>query len=193
MSTAKIKPEQLGLDPVLRSKLTELQEEGFEIWRRFDVEVRQDEWHPFVPVDYEEVLKMLVQLRAPGLKFLEWGCATGVITIMADLLGYEAYGIELDGSLVTIARTLADKYGSNAQFAEGSFLPTGYEYRAADGDKRLGTIGHGRSGYLELNHPLEDFDVVYGYPWDGEADIMFDVMKRYGRADARLLIYGHQW
>jgi hypothetical protein len=173
-----------SLDPELRRKLTELEDEGFELWRRFDIEVRQNEWHPFVPVEYEKVLKVLLELRGPNRKFLEWGSANGVITIMADLLGFEAYGIELDGDLVASARKLAAKYGSNARFAEGSFLPAGYRWRAHDGDTRLGTVGDGRSGYLELKMPLDEFDIVYGYPWDGEAEIMRDIFKRHGRADA---------
>jgi hypothetical protein len=44
------------------------------------------------------------------------------------------------------------------------------------------------SGYRELGHSLEDFDVVFGYPWDGEAPLMLDLMQRYGRADATLLL-----
>lgn len=180
-----------SLDPALQRKLAELQEEGFEIWRRFDIEARSKEWHPFVPVDYDKALQTLLRVRGPNLRFLEWGSATGVIAIMADLLGFEAYGIEIDGSLVATARWLADKYGSKARFAEGSFLPTGYEWRAPDGDTRLGTVGSGRSGYLELKIPLDEFDIVYGYPWDGEAEIMRDVMKRYGRPDAIFLLEGH--
>jgi hypothetical protein len=179
-----------GLDPELRRKLAELQDEGFEIWQRFDIEVRQNEWHPFVPVEYEKVLHELLELRGPNRKFLEWGSATGVIAIMADLLGFEAYGIEIDADLVAIARQLAVKYGSGARFVAGSFLPTGYRWRGRDGDKRLGTVGEGRSGYLELKLPLDEFDIVYGYPWDGEADMMRDLMKRYGRPDAILLLQG---
>lgn len=178
----------MQLDFALAEKLTALQDEGFEIWRRFDVEVRQHQWHPFVPVEYDDVLQRLLELRAPGRKFLEWGSATGVITIMADLLGFDAVGIELDADLVAIARELAARYDSNAQFAVGSFLPTGYEWKASDGDNRLGTIGHGPSGYLALGRPLDDFDIVYAYPWDGEEAIFRDVMKRYARPDAVLLM-----
>jgi hypothetical protein len=175
------------IDAKLQRKITDLQDEGFEIWRRFDQEVRQENWHPFVPVEYDDALQMLLSVRRPNLRFLEWGSATGVITIMADLLGFDAHGIEIDGGLVAIARELAAKYESKAVFAEGSFLPAGYNWRAQDGDHRMGTIEIGRSGYIELGHPLEDFDVVYGYPWDGESAIMRDVMKRYGRADAIFL------
>jgi len=186
VATAQEQP----LDPALRARLSALSEEGWEIWQRFDVEVRQDQWHPFVPADYDHVLQALLRLRAPGLRFLEWGSATGVITIMADMLGYEAYGIELDGKLVHVARELAERFDSQARFAAGSFLPAGYRYRSRTGDDRIGTIGYGQSGYRELEHPLEDFDVVYGYPWHGEEAMMLDLMRTYGGAGARLMLHG---
>jgi hypothetical protein len=178
------------VSPALLSRLEQLQDEGHELWRRFDVEVRQQTWHPFVPADYGKVLPTLIELRATGASFLEWGSGNGVITIMADLLGYEACGIELDSGLVDEARSLAARFRSGARFAEGSFLPAGYEYRDPTGDRRTGTIGVGQSGYLELGRPLEDFDLVYGYPWGGEESVMHDVMKKYGGREARLLMHG---
>lgn len=183
--------EYENLDPALKSKLTALIEEGRDIAYTFDLEVRQKNWHPFVAADYDVVLRRLLPMREPGLRFLECGSATGVITIIADLLGFDACGIEIDGDLVKIARKLAEKYGSGAQFAAGSFLPTGYEYRDSTGDHRTGTLGgQAESGYLLLGRPLEDFDVVFAYPWDGEAAVIEDLMKRYGGKDARLLLHG---
>jgi hypothetical protein len=177
------------LDPALRSRLEELCEEGWDRWERFDREVRQDQFHPFVAADYQVVLDTLVPLVGPGLKFLEWGSATGVISILADVLGFEACGIELDERLVQEARELARRKSSKARFAVGSFLPTGYRWGRRTGDARLGTIGQGPSGYLELGIPLDDFDVVFAYPWSGEEPIMLDLMSEYGRADALLLLY----
>jgi hypothetical protein len=178
------------LSPRLHSRIQLLLDEGWAIWQRFDLEVRQSDWHPFVPADYERVLEALLRLRTPGARFLEWGSATGVVAIMADMLGFEAFGIELDAGLVETARELASRHGSAARFAAGSFLPAGYRWRPKGGDARLATIGQGMSAYPELGHPLEDFDVVYGYPWSGEEPIMRDVMASYGRRDALLLIHG---
>ena len=188
MSTPGAPPSAIALDPALRARLHAVAEEGRDFFDRFDLEVRQEHFHPFVPADYENVLAALLPLRAPGLRFLEWGSATGVITIMADLLGFEAYGIELDPRLVETARELALRHGSGARFAAGSFLPAGYRYRPRSGDSRLGTIGDGESGYRALGHPLDDFDVVYGYPWGGEEPMMLDLMRAYGSPDARLLL-----
>lgn len=176
------------IEPALRARLDALLDEGWELCARFDADVRQKGFHPFIPADYEEVLAALLPFRAPGVRFLEWGSGNGVITIMADLLGFEAFGIELDGDLVAQARALAQRTGSAARFAAGSFLPAGYRLNRGSEKDRLGTIGTGPSGYVELGIPLDEFDLVFGYPWSGEEPIMLDLMSRYGRADARLLL-----
>ena len=151
--------------------------------------MRQHAFHPFVASDYWVVLDALRAVVRPGLKFLEWGSAMGVITILADALGFEAYGIELDEQLVREARVLARSNTSGARLAAGSLLPTGYRWGRRTGDGRLGTIGQGASGYLELGIPLDDFDVVFAYPWTGEEPIMLDLMREYGRRDALLLLH----
>ena len=183
-------PHLAGVDDALRARLAAVIDDGREIWQRFDRVVRRRDFHPFVPADYDEVLGGLLSVRAPGVRFLEWGSATGVITILADLLGFEAYGIELDPRLVDVARALAARHGSKARFAAGSLFPAGYRYRGRDGDARTGTLGDGVSAYRALGHPLIDFDVVYGYPWDGEEPVMHDVMRRYAAPGARLMLVG---
>lgn len=173
----------------LDGRLDALIADGWAIWERFDRPDRATEFHPFVPADYDVVRAALLRLRAPGQRFLEWGSATGIIAIMADLMGFEAFGIELDGSLVAIAREVAARHGSAARFVVGSLLPAGYRWRGRDGDSRRGTIGDAISGYGELGHSLDDFDILFGYPWDGEAELMRDLMQQFGRRDALLLLY----
>ncbi len=176
-------------DDALDRRLDALCEDGWEIWRRFDDTFRRRHFHPFVPADYDIARSVLSSLRAPGCRFLEWGSATGIITIMADMMGYDACGIEIDASLVATAHDVASRHGSAARFVVGSFLPSGYHFRTRDGDDRTGTIADGPSGYLKLGRALEDFDVVFAYPWGGEEAVMLDVMQQYGRSDARLLLY----
>ncbi len=177
------------IDPALRARLDALRTEGWALWERFDLEVRGREFHPFVAANYDLVLEALIAHRAAGQRFLELGSATGVVTIMADLLGFDACGIELDASLVATARTLAAKHGSNARFVAGSFIPTGFDWPPSAGAAWSETADTGRSAYLELGLALDDFDVVFAYPWGGEAAVMRDLMKRYGRADALLLLH----
>ena len=177
------------MDDLLRARMAALCAEGWEIWEQFDLDVRDHEFHPFVAAEYERVLVALLAQRGRGRRFLEWGSASGVITIMADLLGFEACGIELDADLVRTARALATRFDSQARFAAGSFVPSGYVWRPASGDGRIATIGDGASGYLELGLPLDEFDIVFGYPWGGEEPMMRDLMARYGRPGALLLLH----
>lgn len=177
-----------SLEPLLRERIEALQEEGRAIFDRFEREVRSAEFHPFKPADYRAVTRTLLAFRGRCRTFLEWGSATGVIAITADMLGFDASGIEIDASLVDTARDLARRYGSEARFAAGSLLPDGYEWRAPSGDPRLGTIERGEPGYPLLGRGLSDFDLVYGYPWTGEDGMMLDIMRRCGGEGARLLI-----
>ena len=179
------------MDAPLRARLDALIEEGLDVFDRFDREVRTRHFHPFIAADYERVLQRLIPLRCPGLKFLEWGSATGIVTIIADLLGFDAYGIELDAGLVATARDLANRHGSRARFVAGSFMPAGYRWKPSTADVgRHGTIGDGTSAYAELGYGLDDFDFVYAYPWTGEEPMMLDLMRCYGNEDARLLLNG---
>lgn len=177
------------MDAALRERIEAVCEEGRALWHGFDAEIRQDDWHPFVAADYDCIRGALLSLRRPGRRFLEWGSAMGVVTIMADLMGFDSFGIELDASLVRVARELAARSRSNARFAAGSFIPMGWEWKPRGGDARIGTLGQGPSGYLELGRALSDFDVVYAFPWTGEEPLMLDLMRCHGHEDARLLLH----
>jgi hypothetical protein len=172
----------------LLAQLDALHEEGRTIFEQFERDVRSAAFHPFKPANYTAMVDELLPFVGECRTFLEWGSATGVIAITADLLGFDACGIEIDADLVAVARDLARRHGSRARFAAGSLLPAGYEWRAPSGDPRLGTIEPGEPGYAELGMDLTDFDLVYGYPWSGESAMMYDIMQRCGANGARLLI-----
>lgn len=170
-------------------QLAALCAEGWSLFDEFDRRVRDRHFHSFVAADYEAVLAALRPLRKPETRFLEWGSATGVITIMADLLGFDAVGIEIDASLIRTSRDLAMRYGSKATFVEGSFLPTGYSWRSPVGNAVSWTTVSGPSAYVAMGAAMDEFDVVFGYPWGGEAPMMLDLMRRYGREKALLVLY----
>jgi hypothetical protein len=192
VEASQVPNESPELGSALRARIDWVCEEGRAYWHRFDSQVRQNHWHPFVAADYDCVRTALQSLYVPGRRFLEWGSATGVITIVADLMGYDAYGIELDSSLVRVARDLAARAGSDARFAVGSFIPMGWKWRPRNADGRTGTIGHGRSGYLELGRPLSDFDIVYAFPWSGEESMLLDLFRCHGHEDACLLLHSSE-
>ena len=191
-ATASAEQLDARLDPRLAARLDALGDDSWELWATFDRTVRTSAFHAFVPANYDVVRAALLPLRAPGRRWLEWGSAIGTLTVMAALMGFDACGIELDAALVDTARDLAARHGAEARFVAGSFLPTGYEWRAPDGERRTGTLGVGPSGYLQLGRALDEFDIVFGYPWPGEAPLMCDLMQRYGRPNAVLLLYDDQ-
>jgi hypothetical protein len=149
----------------------------------------ETEFEGYVSADYRAVYEVLAELQGSVVTFLEWGSGLGVVAIMASLMGYEAYGIEAEPRLVRFADQLAGRYGSNAQFAEGSFIPDDFVWNPAIGDEVQRTNIDAASGYEELGLELRDFDLVYAYPWPDEHSLFHSIMREYGRKNALMLTY----
>ena len=160
--------------------------EAKQIW---DENERDFHFRDFIAADYERVYQALSLLREHAYTFLEWGSGLGVITCAAARLGYSAYGIEIDPKLVRNAQALAKKYDADAEFAFGSFIPDQYEWSAEFDDEFFRTVLDDHDAYGELDMDLEDFDLVYGYPWPGERLFFLDIMQRLGRRGALFMTY----
>ncbi len=144
----------------------------------------------FVAGDYSTIFRSLVQLRPRARTFLEWGSGLGVVTIMASRLGFEAYGIEHEPVLVALSRRLAEEHGPLARFATGNFIPGEYAWTGRHGDENFRTpFETCEPGYGELGMELEDFDLVYAYPWPDEQELYQDILEQCGHRRALLLSY----
>jgi hypothetical protein len=150
----------------------------------------------FVPSDFDVVYRGLAAIEsqrlATGRRFIEWGSGIGVITCLAESLGFDAVGIEIESQLVDIAETLAEEHGMSAQFARGSFLPPGSHPRLEMPDDVAWLTTHGPDGYEELDAEPDEFDVVFAYPWPGEEQVIFDIFSDCAAAGALLLTYHGQ-
>lgn len=146
-------------------------------------------FHGYVSADYLTVYESLARLRGSVLTVLEWGSGLGIVTIMASRMGFEACGIEVEPGLVEYSRSLAQKYGPRARFALGSFIPDDFEWRPGEGDDMHRTIIDTAAVYDELEMELRDFDLIYAYPWPNEHTLFHNIMRDFGRRDARLLSY----
>ena len=145
--------------------------------------------HLFVPCDQRDAYEALRRLRAQAATFLELGSGTGVVTILADLLGYEACGIEIDPWLVQRAVRLAEQFGSGATFAEGTFVPEQDQDQVEHLASGRITVTGGANAYEELGLELTDFDLLFAYPWPGEEDWLHTLVQRHARRGAILLTY----
>lgn len=160
--------------------------EAGEIWDRYE---NEREFRGFVAADYEAIYQVLVQLQGRVATVLEWGSGLGVITIMASGLGFDACGIEIEPELVDLSRDLAGKYGPQARFATGNFIPDHYEWSPEYGDGDFRTTSEAASGYEELDMELRDFDLVYAYPWPNEQPMYHDIMRQCGGKNSLYLGY----
>jgi len=147
----------------------------------------------FVPSDFERVYAVLraaaeVNL-APGTRFCEWGSGFGVVAGLAAMLGFDAYGIEVDGDLVDAARRLAADFNLPVEFAHDSFIPHGGEVVAEASGAFSWLAPDAGGAYAELGLDPDDFDVVFVYPWPDEEGVTDALFERYAGTGAILVTY----
>ncbi|QDT26408.1 hypothetical protein Enr10x_17090 [Gimesia panareensis] len=154
----------------------------------------------FVPSDFKTVYHALQAITdenlASGSSLCEWGSGFGVVASLAAMLEFMACGIEIDPDLVDASRRLADDFGLPVEFAQGSFIPSDAESLAeeayADNNAAYSwLITDAEDGYEELQCGLEDFDVVFAYPWPGEDYLVSNLFEKYAAEGALLLTYDY--
>ncbi len=175
-------------DVALRARFDELLHSGAEIWRDY-CQDRSGEFHRVIPADYAAAIDFLEERRSRAHTFLELGSATGVITIIADMLGFEAYGIEIESDLVDISEDLARSVHSGATFVEGSFVPPDYRDEVHLLESDYLTPTEGADAYAEMGLEIGDFDLVYCYPWPGEEEWLIEMVRQHGGPRTELMIY----
>ncbi len=150
----------------------------------------------FVPSDFDFVYGALEAVADQGLAagdvFCEWGSGFGVVAMMASLLEFQAYGIEIEAGLVDGARALADDYDLPVDFVTGSFVPAGGEMIVEEfyGNEDLWLSGHVDDAYQTLGMSPRDFDVIYAFPWPGEEDVISNLFEEFAAVGSLLLTFG---
>jgi len=143
----------------------------------------------YVSGDYAALYHALAELQGQAWTFLEWGSGLGVLTIMASRMGFEAYGIETEETLIAHAEDLAHRYNSDATFSHGSFIPDGFEISFSDEYEINRTVIDMPSGYDSIDMELRDFDLVYGFPWPEEHAFFRTIMQQFGSPETLFLSY----
>jgi hypothetical protein len=150
----------------------------------------------FVPSDFELVYHALAHIAdtqlAAGHRFLEWGSGIGVVACLASLVGFDAIGIEIEAPLVEIAESLAADHGIDAEFACGSYVPSGAEPFVDIAGEVTWLRTDRPDSYADLDLEPEDFDVIYAYPWPGEEQVIFDLFQHAAATGSLLLTYHSQ-
>jgi len=143
---------------------------------------------------YRALQTIVEQNLSTGTTFCEWGSGLGVVAGLATMLGFTSHGIEIEEELVDAAQQLADDFELTPHFVHGSFIPVGAESYAeqayADNSSEfLWVVTDADAAYDELGLELDDFDLVFAYPWPGDDSLLAEIFDRYAAAEALLLTY----
>ena len=154
----------------------------------------------YLPSNPEKVFAAIATLKESGILrgdvFCEWGSGFGIATCMASLLGFKAYGIEIEDGLVKLSTELAQDLSIPAEYLCTSYLPEGYEECEGIGGKDLLPPQATTSGGAIIDTtPLYDgldpgeVDLFFVYPWPGQEEFMMELFDEVASEDAILLIY----
>ncbi|MGK0157592.1 MAG: hypothetical protein ACI9SE_004573 [Neolewinella sp.] len=148
----------------------------------------------FIPSDYEQVWQALAAIKREhpdARRLLEWGSGYGVIVGFGALLGLEAHGIEIEDDLVTSANELLAEHDLSATTVQGSFVPTDFIDEGLD-DLETRTVLGQPDAYDNLGRDLDDFDLVFAYPWPTEEELYREIFRRGADYGAILLTWSRQ-
>ncbi len=147
----------------------------------------------YIECDFDLVaaaLSRCVERQMPdGRLFVEWGAGFGVVTGMAAILGMDSIGIEAEEFLCQEARALFEKHNVSAEMWQGNFLPRGARDLAEDEDPLVSLTHSIPPAYGQHEMSLEDFSLVFAYPWPGEEHFLRLVFDRYARSGALMLMF----
>ena len=149
--------------------------------------------HSFVPSDFSLVYSTLCHVAdehlASGPLFCEWGSGAGVVTCLAAMVGFDACGIEFETDLVELSIRLARHYHLRAGFCRGNFVPRGGQKIAEEVSEFEWLAIGGPDPYDQMDLEIDDFDMVFAYPWPGEERVIERLFDRFASDGALLMTY----
>ncbi len=146
----------------------------------------------FVASDHRLVYQTLAWIEqaqlATGRRFIEWGCGFAVNSCLAASLGWDVIAVDVEPELILQASQIVEIWHQPVELHCGNFLPRGAESLADD--PYLLALGHPAEPIYETaGLDLEDFDVVFVYPWPGERHFIERVFMRFAAHGALLVCY----
>ena len=188
-----IKELDLNFSPTaLPEEVAQLIQESERRWDQFFAYEKQRRFPRFLPSDAAQVFAALNYVTrhglVPGQVFCEWGSGLGTTTCLAALLGYEAYGIEIEPELAAFSRDMARELAISVEILCTSYIPEGYEsYSGVGGEDLVQTEPFFSPGaavdrelyYEGMEVEIAAIDLFFVYPWPEEQELMqtlFDVV-----------------
>ena len=171
-------------------------------WERFFADHADHHAPRFVPSVPERVFAVLAEVTTrqlpPTRVFCEWGSGFGTATCMASLLGYEAYGLEIEEELVRLSRAIARRLGIPVEMICTSLFPEGYgAYSGVDGAALVtpeslsdhNDENRGPLRYDGMEIAIAEIGLFFAYPWPEEQELMQQLFEAVALKGAMLVVY----
>ena len=147
----------------------------------------------FVPSDFRTTYRGLRwlwdQRLTAGRTFCEWGSGFGLVALLAAKVGFHACGIEVEPVLVDESVALARDFQLPVEFIAGSFVPDG-SLETPGAMEELDWLDYSAPpAYEDLGYDIDDFDVVFAYPWPGEQHVVYDLFEEHASGGALVLTF----
>jgi hypothetical protein len=177
-----------AIDPATLAMITSAQDRIQAFQDRWD----QPQIEQFVASDYEmayRALRWVVDERLMmGNRMVEWGCGFAVVAAIGSRLGLDVFGIEAEALLLKQAEQTLVGFDTPVDLICGNFLPEGAESLSHNPD--FPSLGHEvENAYELMGLDLDDFAIVFGYPWPGEEVFHQAVFERYGMTGGLLMLF----
>ena len=191
-----------GLEAVVSDKVARLIETCSRGWERFFADNDDHQAPRFVPSVPEIVFAALDEVTKQNLPpnriFCEWGSGFGTATCMAALLGYQAYGLEIEEELVWLSRAIARRLGIPVEIICTSMFPKGYdslsgvggvelvrpESLSDDNDKNQSPLR-----YDGMDIDIAEIGLFFAYPWPEERELIQELFDAVAAVEAILVAY----
>lgn len=126
---------------------------------------------------------------APGPTACEWGAGFAVIAGLMATQGLDACAIEINRDLADEAERLMRDHDLPVTVARGSLVPDGGDEIVDEMASQDWLKTNEHPAYDELGLDLDDFDLVFAYPWPGEEGLIEALFDAFAAEGALLLTY----
>lgn len=204
-SGLSVRKRDMGLSPLLidpwegavPDRARQIIDSAQECLESFHVRYHKQPVPGFYPSDFELVYRTFAAIderrhhkssQGIGLSFCEWGAGIPVVSALTTLFEWKPLAVECDRKLVEAARSWMQSERLEFELRHASFIPEAYIDEVHQHESLQGIVAK------PLDVPaldVEDLqaDIVYAYPWPGEAEVMESLFRLVARPGDLLVTF----